>query len=77
MRVTSARASGWSCLDDPRVLFTAERTLLARLRTAIALPDFGFVVERRGRFLHRFGNHPLHARGVLCKSRTSRIQLAD
>ena len=37
-----------SCVDDPQVLFSAERTLLPWQRTAIALMGFGFVVERFG-----------------------------
>jgi putative membrane protein len=37
--------------EDPRVRFAAERTLLAWLRTAMALMGFGFVVARFGLFL--------------------------
>lgn len=36
---------------DPRVLFAAERTLLAWVRTGLAMMGFGFVVARFGLFL--------------------------
>lgn len=38
-------------LDDPRVYFAAERTMLAWQRTAIAMIGLGFVIERFGLFL--------------------------
>jgi len=37
--------------EDPRVRFAAERTLLAWVRTGLALMGFGFVVARFGLFL--------------------------
>ena len=38
--------------DDPRVRYAIERTLLAWVRTGLALMGFGFVVARFGFFLH-------------------------
>ena len=43
-------------LNDPRVLFAAERTLLAWSRSSISLMAFGFVVERFGLFLQIVGH---------------------
>ena len=37
--------------EDPRVRFAIERTLLAWVRTGLALMGFGFVVARFGLFL--------------------------
>ncbi|MGE5794661.1 MAG: YidH family protein [Bacteroidota bacterium] len=44
-------------LTDPRVLFAAERTLLAWVRTAIALIGLGFVVAKFGLYLHLIAGH--------------------
>jgi putative membrane protein len=41
-----------SDLNDPRVFFAAERTLLAWNRTGLTLMAFGFAVERFGLFYH-------------------------
>ncbi len=54
--------------DDPRVALAEERTLLAWVRTGVALMGFGFVVARFGVFLREMalahpGPHP-HAGGV-------------
>jgi putative membrane protein len=54
-----------SYLDDPRVYFAAERTLLAWQRSALAFIALGFVVERFGLFM-RYLNlsnqiNPIHS----------------
>lgn len=38
-------------IDDPRVFFASERTLLAWIRTSIAMMGLGFVVARFGLFI--------------------------
>ena len=49
-----------SNLNDPRVFFAAERTLLAWNRTGLTLMAFGFAVERFGLFMHEFRPNPGH-----------------
>ena len=39
---------------DPRIRFAAERTLLAWVRTGVAMMGFGFVVARFGWFLREY-----------------------
>jgi putative membrane protein len=48
-----------SDLNDPRVLFAAERTLLSWNRTSISLMAFGFVIERFGLFLELAGKEEI------------------
>jgi len=51
---------------DPRVYFAAERTMLAWLRTGIAIMAFGFVVARFGVFrrLLQAQGGPVHTQGI-------------
>ena len=47
----NASNAGREPVEDPRVRFAAERTLLAWVRTGVAMMGFGFVVARFGLFL--------------------------
>lgn len=47
----SAKRSRMPANEDPRIYFAAERTLLAWLRTGIAVIGLGFLVARFGLFL--------------------------
>jgi putative membrane protein len=50
-----------SSLEDPRVLFAAERTLMAWSRTAAGLMAFGFVIDRTALFAPRAAAGPAFA----------------
>lgn len=51
--------------SDPRVFFASERTLLAWLRTGIAIIGLGFLVSRFGLFLRLMSlQDPTHAVGA-------------
>ena len=55
-------------VEDPRYRWAAERTLLAWLRTGLALMGFGFVVARFGLFLRELASvnegHKAHPSGL-------------
>jgi putative membrane protein len=65
---------------DPRVYFAAERTLLAWIRTGLAMMGFGFVVARFGLFLREMalarGLPPQKPVGVSLVLGTSLVALA-
>ena len=60
--------SGQGDGEDPRVRFAAERTVLAWVRTGVALMGFGFVVARFGLFLRELAathaTEPAHSTGL-------------
>lgn len=53
-----------SDLKDPRVLFAAERTLLAWNRTSLSLIAFGFIVERAGLLMEAIAPDSVHGAQV-------------
>ncbi len=55
---------------DPRVFFAAERTLLAWVRTGLAIMGLGFVVARFGLFLAMMRRD---ADGILASNLTSTV----
>jgi putative membrane protein len=60
---------------DPRVYFAAERTMLAWVRTGIAMMGFGFVVARFGLFLQEIVATRLEDRGAEALARPPGVSL--
>ncbi len=60
---------------DPRVFFAAERTMLAWIRTGIAMMGFGFVVARFGLFLREIAAARLTDGAAVAPARTPGLSL--
>jgi len=64
---------------DPRIYFAAERTLLAWVRTGLAMMGFGFVVARFGLFLQELAAvsdiSPRHGTGLSLLGGTTLVLL--
>jgi putative membrane protein len=60
---------------DPRIYFAAERTMLAWIRTGIAMMGFGFVVARFGLFLREIAAAHFGGAGVVDAARPPGLSL--
>ena len=65
--MSPAQTSQIEEVEDPRTLQANERTLLAWLRTGLALVTFGFVIEKTAIWLR------LHDTGFIATERSTRI----
>lgn len=62
-QISDSQAKSSTAAPDPRVYLAAERTLLAWVRTGLAMMGFGFVVARFGLFLRMLSARPELAGG--------------